>query len=63
MEYERMRPEEHAALINNISSVVSKILTERARRDGYGVTVAWRLRREDERSEDNGQDYERKTAV
>ena len=59
MEYERMRPEEHAALINNISNVVSKILTERARRDGYGVTVAWRLRHEDERSKDN----ERKTAV
>ena len=59
MEYERMRPEEHAALINNISSVVSKILTERARRDGYGVTVAWRLRPENERSEGN----ERKTAV
>lgn len=44
MEYERMGPEEHAALITNISSVVSKILTDRARRDGYGVTVAWRLR-------------------
>ena len=41
---ERLRPEEHAALINNISSVVSKILTERARREGYGVTVEWRLR-------------------
>ena len=59
MEHERLRPEEHAALINNISNVVSKILTERARRDGYGVTVAWRLRREDERSDSN----ERKTAV
>ena len=55
---ERMRPEEHAALISNISSVVSKILTERALRDGYGVTVDWRLR-PSERSERN----ERKTDV
>jgi hypothetical protein len=55
---ERLRPEEHAALINNISSVVSKILTERARREGYGVTVEWRLR-EREGGERDG----RKTAV
>lgn len=59
MEYERMRPEEHAALINNIGSVVSKILTERARREGYGVTVTWRLRPEEER----GEGHERKAAV
>lgn len=58
MDYERMRPEEHTALINNISSVVSKILTERARRDGYGVTVAWRLR-----EREGGERDERKAVV
>lgn len=41
---ERLRPDEHAALIDNIGKVVSKILTERARREGYDVTVTWRLR-------------------
>lgn len=55
---ERLRPEEHAALINNISSVVSKILTERARREGYGVTVEWRLR-----EREGGERDDRKAAV
>lgn len=58
MEYERMRPEEHAALINNIGNVVSKILTERARREGYDVTVTWRLR-----EREGGERDDRKAAV
>ena len=58
MEHERMRPEEHAALISNIGNVVSKILTERARREGYGVTVTWRLR-----ERDGGEQDDRKTCM
>lgn len=46
MEEERMRPDEHSALIANIGKCVSRILTERAKRDGYNTTVTWRLDKE-----------------
>jgi hypothetical protein len=53
VEQERMRPEEHSALIANISKAVSRIMTERAKRDGYNATVTWRLMDNEERSDAN----------
>lgn len=53
MEQERMGLEEHSALISNIGKAVSRIMTERAKRDGYNATVTWRLVKEDERSDAN----------